>query len=77
VPDQLKKIIFVKTSIMGLVLRKDATRKEIEAIEKKLYKEQRPSTGFNAKKYNGVLKLKEDPLSIQKKLRDEWERDFS
>lgn len=62
---------------MGLVLRRGATKKEIEAIERKLYRERRASTGFNAKKYNGVLKLKEDPLSIQKKLRDEWERDFS
>jgi len=29
--------------------------------------------GFNAKKYNGVLSLNEDPLEIQLKLRDEWE----
>ena len=28
---------------------------------------------FNAKKYNGIIKLKEDPLEIQKKLRNEWE----
>lgn len=59
---------------MVLVLKKGATKKEIEALEKKLYKE-KPFRGFNAKKYNGVLKmqLKEDPLIIQKKMRDEWE----
>jgi hypothetical protein len=34
-------------------------------------------SGFDAKKYNGALKLKEDPLHIQKQLRNEWERDFS
>jgi hypothetical protein len=28
--------------------------------------------GVNTLKYCGVLKLKEDPLVIQKKLRDEW-----
>ncbi|MEO5649882.1 MAG: hypothetical protein ABIR03_08170 [Ginsengibacter sp.] len=61
---------------MDLVLKKGASRKEIEAIEKKLYKG-KVQTGFNAKKYNGVLKLKEDPLTIQIKLRDEWERNFS
>jgi len=63
---------------MELVLKKGATKKEIEALERKLYKE-KVSTGFNAKKYNGILKLKlkEDPLVIQKKMRDEWERDFS
>lgn len=59
---------------MVLVLKKGASKKEIEAIEKKLYNEKSPH-GFNAKKYNGVLALKEDPLDIQLKLRDEWERD--
>jgi len=61
---------------MVLVLKKGASKKEIEAIEKKLYQE-KPSAGFNAKKYNGVLSLSEDALSIQLKLRDEWERDIS
>ncbi len=61
---------------MVLILKKGASKQEIEALEKKLYKE-KPSTGFNAKKYNGILKTKEDPLAFQLKLRDEWERDFS
>jgi hypothetical protein len=60
---------------MVLVLKKGATKKEVEAIEKKLYKK-KATKGFNAKKYNGVMKLKEEPLSIQKKLRDEWERNI-
>lgn len=60
---------------MVLVLKKGATKKDIEALEKKLYS-QNATTGFNAKKYNGVLKLKEDPLKIQNRLRDEWERNF-
>lgn len=58
---------------MVLVLKKGANKTEIAAIEKKLFKRKGPA-GFNAKKYNGVIKLKEDPLAIQKKLRDEWER---
>ncbi len=61
---------------MVLMLKKGATKKEIEALEKKLYKE-KASSGFNADKYNGVLKLKEEPLSIQKKIRNEWERNLS
>jgi len=61
---------------MVLLLKKGASKKEIEAIEKKLYKE-KPLPGFNAKKYNGILSLTEDPLSIQLKLRDEWEKDLS
>jgi hypothetical protein len=60
---------------MVLVLKKGASKKEIEAIEKKLYRENAVA-GFNAKKYNGVLKLKEDPLHTQKKLRNEWKRNF-
>lgn len=61
---------------MVLILKKGASKKDIETIEKKIYAE-KPVRGFDAKKYNGVLKLKEDALSIQKKMRDEWERDFS
>jgi len=59
---------------MVLLLKNGASKKEIEAIEKKLNRG-KTSSGFNAKKYNGVLSLKEDPLTIQLKLRDEWERD--
>jgi hypothetical protein len=61
---------------MVLILKKGASKKDIEIIEKKLYKE-KGLAGFNAKKYNGAIKLKEDPLTIQKKLRDEWERNFN
>ncbi len=61
---------------MVLLLKKGANKKEIEAIEKKLYKE-KVLPGFNAKKYNGVLSLKNDPLNIQVDLRNEWERDLS
>lgn len=61
---------------MVLILKKGASKKDIEAIEKKLYKE-KVGSGFNAKKYNGIIKLKEDPLAIQKRLRNEWERNFN
>ncbi len=57
---------------MALVLKKGASKKEIEEINKQL--SQTPSRKqLDAKKYCGVIKLKEDPLTIQKKLRDEWE----
>jgi len=61
---------------MVLILKKGASKKDIAAIEKKLYKD-KVLSGFNAKKYNGVIKLKEDPLTIQKRLRNEWERNFN
>lgn len=59
---------------MVLLLKRGASRKDIEAIEKALYKK-KLSGGFNAKKYNGTMKLKSDPLPTQLNLRDEWERD--
>jgi hypothetical protein len=57
---------------MVLELRKGASKADIEKINKQL-------SGLpvrkklNAKKYCGVITLKEDPLAIQKKLRDDWE----
>jgi len=56
---------------MVLVLKKDASSKEIAALRKKL--NELPGKGVDTKKYCGVLKLKDDPLAIQKKMRDEWE----
>lgn len=57
---------------MVLVLKKGASKKEMERINKKL--RLLPSRKkLDAKKYCGVIKLTEDPLAIQKRLRDEWE----
>ena len=61
---------------MEVVLKSGATKKEIEELEEALYKKKN-SGGFNAKKYNGKIPLNDDALAIQKKLRDEWERDIS
>jgi len=60
---------------MVLILNKNATKKEIAAIEKKL--QSHSKSGFNAAKYCGTIKFNDDALEIQTKLRDEWERDFS
>ena len=54
---------------MVLVLKKGATKKEMENISKKL----QMVKGVNTKKYGGTISLKEDPLSIQIKMRNEWE----
>lgn len=61
---------------MVLVLNQDATKEEVAAVEKKIFATIR-ERGFNAKKYNGIFKVKGDPLKLQQKLRDEWERNFS
>ncbi len=55
---------------MVLVLNKGATKKEMEQINKKI--RLIPSgKKLDTKKYCGVIRLKEDPLAIQKKLRNE------
>jgi hypothetical protein len=57
---------------MVLVLKKGASKKEMERINKKL--RLLPSRKkLDSKKYCGVIKLHEDPLVIQKRLRNEWE----
>jgi hypothetical protein len=61
---------------MVLVLKKGASKKDIQKIEQTIFKEKN-SGGFNAKKYNGIMNLEEDPLTIQKTLRNEWKRDIS
>lgn len=55
---------------MVLVLKKGASKKEIDVLRKKLGKI--PKKGVDTKKYCGVIKLKEDPLVIQQKMRNEW-----
>jgi hypothetical protein len=51
-------------NIMVLTLNKNTSKKEIQEIDDMLYKES-TLKGFDAKKYNGKLKLKEDALIIQ------------
>ncbi len=58
-----------KINIMVVVLKQGATKEAIEKLLKKL----KIKRGVNTKKYCGTIKLKEDPLTIQKNLRDEWE----
>ena len=53
---------------MVLVLKNGATKQSMEALGKKL----KGRKGVNTKKYCGIINLKDEPLSIQKKLRDEW-----
>ena len=55
---------------MVLVLEKGATKKQMEQLNKKL-SHLPVRKKLDAKKYCGVIKLKEDPLAIQKKLRNE------
>jgi hypothetical protein len=54
---------------MVLVLKKGASKKQIDNIIRKL----KASKGVDVSKYCGTIKLKTDALTIQKKLRNEWQ----
>ncbi|MDR0792548.1 MAG: hypothetical protein LBE82_04510 [Chitinophagaceae bacterium] len=56
---------------MVLVLKKGASKKQIEVISEKIAHVQKKKR-FDAYKHCGVLKLEEDALVIQKRMRDEW-----
>ena len=54
---------------MVTVIKKGVNRSTL----KQLVKKTQSKKGMDTKKFNGIIKLKEHPLDIQKKLRDEWE----
>ena len=62
---------------MVVTITSGSTKDEIDAALKKLGEDQpKIQTNdkvFDAHKFCGVIQLKEDPLALQKKWRDEWE----
>ena len=58
--------------LKGIVNLRMNTKKTQEKIKRIRRHRDDIEKGVNTLKYCGVLKLKEDPLVIQKKLRDEW-----
>lgn len=53
-----------------LVLKKGASKEDITLLRKQLKKV--PRKGVDTKKYCGTIKLKDDPMAIQQKMRNEW-----
>jgi hypothetical protein len=63
---------------MVVTITSRSTKAEIKAALKKLEqvalkKNAKAKKPFDARKYCGVIKLKEDPLALQKQWRNEWE----
>ena len=56
---------------MVAILKQGASKKSIKSLLEKLSK-RRETNGVDVRKYCGTIKLKEDALTIQKRLRDEW-----
>lgn len=56
---------------MVTVIKKGDSRDNIRKALEKI--NENPNKGFDAKKYSGILKLDEDSLVIQRRMRNEWE----
>jgi hypothetical protein len=56
---------------MVVIIKKTTSLKRLKALLKKAKPARRK--GLDARKFSGKLKLKEDPLVIQKRLRAEWD----
>jgi hypothetical protein len=54
---------------MATIIKRKSEKKD----RSKLFDRALISKGVDTRKYCGVIKLKKDPLAIQKGLRDEWE----
>lgn len=63
----LSESIFVK---MVMTIKYGASKRSILSLLKELA--EKHGKGIDTKKYCGKIKLKKDPLKIQKELRDEW-----
>lgn len=53
---------------MVTIIKGSSSKEELNKQLKKALK----TKGVDTKKYCGVLTLKEDPIEIQKRMRDEW-----
>lgn len=54
---------------MVTILKKGSDTKEVEKSLAKV----KNNKGFDSQKYCGALKIKKDPIAIQKRMRNEWE----
>ncbi len=53
---------------MVTIIKKGTKRIELDKTLENI----QPSKRLDAKRFSGVLNLNEDPVEIQKRLRDEW-----
>lgn len=56
---------------MVVIIKRNTPKAKLKAILKKAKPAKRK--GLDARKYLGTLKLKADPVDIQRRLRDEWD----
>lgn len=57
---------------MVTIIKSGTSKNKIKSLLARQEKKKKPKM-INLQKYCGILNLKEDPLTVQKKWRDEWE----
>lgn len=57
-----------------IILKKEES---IAEMKEKLRSVSKKSKGLDAKKYSGIIKVKEDPIEYQKRVRAEWDETAS
>lgn len=57
---------------MTIIVKRSTTKKQLEALLKGRKRVRSKKKGVDLKSFAGKLKLEEDPLAIQKKMRDGW-----
>ncbi|MCB9182672.1 MAG: hypothetical protein H6591_02045 [Flavobacteriales bacterium] len=55
---------------MVVIVKRNTTPRKLKSLLKK--GRTKKASGFDAKRFNGALPLKGDPVKHQRKLRDEW-----
>ncbi len=61
----------IKDKDMVAIIKQGSTKESINKLLKRVLS-RKESKGIDAYKYCGVIKLKEDAMTIQERLRDEW-----
>ena len=56
---------------MVIVIEKGASKKAVKELVRRSVRVR--GKGFDAKKYSGKLKVKFDPVEMQRSLRDDWD----
>jgi len=65
-------IDFIQPSAMTIIVKRTTTKKQLAALLKGRKRVPTKKKGVDVKSFAGKLKLDEDPLAIQKKMRDGW-----
>jgi tripartite-type tricarboxylate transporter receptor subunit TctC len=58
---------------MVVIVKRNTPRKQLKALLRKAKATPVKGKGLDARKHLGTVKLKQDPVTIQRRLRDEWD----